>query len=290
MSRDAQRLRGAIAAFEFFGTPGRLAAAVRGGANEALQRADRDLSGEARIRADSAAASLAGIGVGVVVNGDAEYPRGLTELPSPPPVLFYLGNLGILDGPAVGMCGSRTASEAGIRAARLCGAAVARQGLAIISGYARGVDTETHLAALAAGGKTVVVLAEGFAHFSVKQAFGDQFDLDRVLVLSQFPPRQTWHVGAAMTRNGVIAALGRALVVIEARERGGTLDAGLRALSINRPVLALEFESGATPAGNSELIRQGAIPIRRPADLVSIISEIKDPPGAHHLQMPLTLR
>jgi DNA processing protein len=108
-------------------------------------------------------------------------------------------------------------------------------------------------------------------------------------VLSQFPPHQTWNVGAAMTRNAVIAALGRALVVIEASETGGTLDAGIQALAIKRPVIALEFESEATPAGNRLLLERGAIPVHRPAELATILGAIKDPSGAGHSQMPLEL-
>lgn len=139
---------------------------------------------------------------------------------------------------------------------------------------------ETHLAALDLGGTTVIVLAEGFMHFRVKKAFGDSFDPDRVLVLSQFAPRQPWHVGSAMTRNAVIAGLGRALVVIEANGSGGTLDAGLQALAVGRPVLALEFENGPTPDGNRVLIERGAIPVRRPSELTRTIGEMADPLGA----------
>ena len=62
---------------------------------------------------------------------------------------------------------------------------------------------ETHLAALDAGGSTIIALAEGLMHFHVKRAFGGAFDPERVLVLSQFPPRETWNVGSAMTRNAV---------------------------------------------------------------------------------------
>jgi DNA processing protein len=174
-------------------------------------------------------------------------------------------------------------------AARSCGLAVAREGLTIVSGYAAGVDTETHLAALDSGGSTIIVLAEGIAHFWAKAAFKGRMDQSRVLVLSQFRPRRTWDVGAAMTRNGIIAALGRALVVIEAGETGGTLDAGMQALAIGRPVIALKYESGPTPAGNRKLIDAGARPVASAGDLKRVIASLKDPTGRAYDQLALTL-
>jgi len=178
-------------------------------------------------------------GVGVIVLGDPEYPDRLAETPTAPPLLFCWGNPALLRMPGVGMCGSRDVSERGLQAARTCGEAVARKGLTFISGYAKGVDTETHLAALGQGGRTIIVLAEGFVHFRQKKAFGREgLNAKHVLVLSQFAPSQSWTVGAAMTRNGVIAGLGQALVVIEAGETGGTLNAGMQAIRMGRPVLA----------------------------------------------------
>ena len=146
----------------------------------------------------------------------------------------------------------------------------------------------THLAALDSGGRTIIVLAEGILHFQVKRAFGGAFEPERVLVLSQFPPAETWNVGSAMTRNAVIAGIGRALVVIEAQESGGTLDAGLQALSMGRPVLALQFESDVTPPGNTILISKGAVPIRTAAQLTDAIARMRDPVLSAR-QMPLTL-
>ena len=74
-----------------------------------------------------------------------------------------------------------------------------------------------------------------------------------------------------MTRNGVIAALGHALVVIEAGSEGGTLNAGLQALAIGRPVIALQFESTVTPPGNAILHGKGAVAVGRPSDLKTAI-------------------
>jgi DNA processing protein len=255
-----------------------------------LERAARGLGPEAGRRVTDTTERLVAMEVGVLVNGLSDgYPTPLTDLPTPPAILFHLGNVELLKTSAVGMCGSRSVSPAGIEAARSCGLAVAGEGLTIVSGYAAGVDTETHLAALDSGGSTIIVLAEGITHFRTKAAFKERMDPSRVLVLSQFPPRRTWDVGAAMTRNGIIAALGRALVVIEAGETGGTLDAGMQALAIGRPVLALRYESGPTPAGNRMLIEAGARPVSSAGDLKRVIAALKDPTGKAFDQLALTL-
>jgi DNA processing protein len=227
-------------------------------------------------------------GVDAVLLGDDRYPPQLASVPSPPPILFLLGNVDLLHLPSVGMCGSRHATDVGMRAAMTCGEEVAANGLTIVSGYAKGVDSQTHLAALKSGGRTVIVLAEGITHFRRKRIFAETgLPLDRTLIVSQFPPSQRWSAGAAMTRNGVIAGLTRALVVIEAGETGGTFNAGVQALEMRRPVFALEFASAATPRGNQILVDKGAVAVRSARELGELLTRVapQSLPTAH--QMPL---
>ncbi len=215
--------------------------------------------------------------VDVCFYGEDPYPPRLAQISGAPGLLFMWGNPDLLHTPSVGMCGSRHASPKGLEAALTCGLEVAAHGLTIVSGYAKGVDTETHLAALRSGGRTIIVLAEGISHFRVKRSFRDVgLRRDHVLVLSQFPPAQRWNVGAAMTRNRVISGLGRALVVIEAGETGGTLNAGFQALEMGRPVLALEFSEG-TPTGNEILFDKGAVRIDRRSALGKALVSFEDP-------------
>ncbi|MEV6812388.1 DNA-processing protein DprA [Micromonospora sp. NPDC051296] len=207
------------------------------------------------------AAEMADKGIGVLLFGDDDYPAKLGPLASSSPILFYWGNLDLLKIPGLGMCGSRRASELGLKAALACGEEVQEQGVVVVSGYAKGVDTETHLAALRGGGKTIIVLAEGFDSFRIKKTFPRElFRRENVLVLSQFAPRQPWSAGGAMTRNRLIYGLGLALVVVEAGEKGGTLAAGQGALDTGRPVFVLDF-NGSTPAGNRLLLDKGGIPV-----------------------------
>lgn len=218
-------------------------------------------------------------GVDVVYAHEPSYPSRLLSLRKAPPILFYWGNSDLFDVPAVGMCGSRHASDSGLRAARACGRVVASLGLTIVSGYAKGVDTETHLAALETGGKTVIVLAEGISHFRQKRSFvATGLPEERVLVISQFAPSQSWNVGSAMARNAVIFGLAQVLIVIEAGETGGTLNAGLQALANNRPVLALDFKTVSTPPGNEILFGRGATRVRSLSELEESLNKLASAP------------
>ena len=211
--------------------------------------------------------------IGALLPGVDPYPRRLAQSTDTPPVLFYSGPLDLLQRPCVGICGSRNASADGLRAAAACGELAAQQVAVTVSGYARGVDRVTHVASLEHGGATIVVLPEGIDHFKVRRGeVAAAWDPDRVLILSQFAPTQTWSAGAAMARNSVIIGLSRALVVVEAGETGGTLAAGSRALKLGQRVLALEFSS--TPPGNRFLLNEGAVSVRGRAELGEFIHDL----------------
>jgi DNA processing protein len=272
MNRD--RLDLAVAA-QAMGTASSVVAALRLGGLAELERRRAELNPDSRARIEAEANEFDREGVEVVFLGEAGYPSRLAEIAGAPPLLYYRGNQMLFEEPSVAMCGSRDASPEGLEAAWFAGQTVATAGLTIVSGNARGVDTATHTAALAAGGNTIIVLAEGITGFRMKRALVDAGpDPDRVLVVSQFPPRQRWTVPAAMTRNAVIAGLGLALVVIEAGETGGTLDAGLKGLELGRPVLALGFRSGHR-AGNSILLGKGAKPVASTGELRDAIEGIR---------------
>jgi DNA processing protein len=244
----------------------------------------RELTDADRRSADDSVASLSAAGIGAVLLGTPEYPDLLSHARTAPPWLFYLGSLELLTADGVGMCGSRNVSDEGLRAAIACGEEATQQGLTVVSGYARGVDTATHVSALSSGGSTVIVLPEGIEHFRVKRgSIADVWDPERTLVVSQFSPTRPWSPGGAMARNNVIIGLSRALVVIEAGEKGGTLAAGLRALQLNKQVLALEFTK--TPRGNAELIRRGAIPVRNRSELHKRLAKMMEDSQGNQLSM-----
>ncbi|ARJ06491.1 hypothetical protein GCM10010988_17520 [Cnuibacter physcomitrellae] len=257
----------ALGAFESLRTPARITAALKldghSGLSEAFERLDHATQVDVRHKAHE----MEDDGIGAVIFGDDDFPQNLVVNGRPlMPIIFYRGNKDLFYAKGVGMCGSRNVSLKGLEAAERSGIAVSELGLTIVSGYAKGVDTATHLAALRSGGSTVIVLAEGIDFFRVKRDFKADFDPSRTLVLSQFAPSQTWQAHAAMARNAIIYGLSEALVVIEAGEKGGTLAAGEGAMKIGRPVLVADFGE-STPAGNRKLLADGAEPIRTPAHL-----------------------
>jgi DNA processing protein len=216
--------------------------------------------------------------------GSPEYPHLLGHIRAAPPFLFYTGAADLLTAHGIGMCGSRNASDEGLRAAAACGEVATQHGLTVVSGYARGVDTTAHVSALSSGGSTVIVLPVGINHFRVKRGpVADVWNKERVLIVSQFPPGRPWSAGNAMARNNVIIGLSLALVVVEANEKGGTLAAGTKALQLNKPVLALEF--AVNPRGNAELIRHGAISIRNRAELRARLMEVAENPQGNQLSI-----
>jgi len=262
---DALRL--AVAVVRFGHGPRRLSSQLRlQGAQAALSLYEQ-LTVDQRDNVEHEAQALESSGIGAVLLSLGNYPAILASLRLAPPVIFYQGNFALLGMRSIGICGSRDASSQGLGAARACGEEIASRGLVVVSGYARGVDTEAHAASLGAGGQTVMVLAEGIARFTVKRWLAaKQHDPLQVAVVSQYPPSQTWTAGGAMTRNDVIIGLSLGLVVIEAGETGGTLAAGLRALDERRPVLTLEFREDMPP-GNKILLDRGAVPVRSRSQL-----------------------
>lgn len=243
-----------------------------------------EVPGSELARAEDEASELAARGVSAALLGSPEYPRLLRHVRGAPPCLFYLGARDLLSARGIGVCGSRNATDEGLRAAAACAEVATHQGLAVISGYARGVDAATHTSALASGGRTIMVLPEGISHFRVKRGpIGNAWDPARALVVSQFPPSRPWSAGTAMARNSVIIGLSLGLIVVEAGAKGGTLAAGSRALQMNRQVLALEF--GQNPPGNAELIRHGAIPVQNRAELCMRLAQMTDAPEGNQLSM-----
>ncbi|MGQ0774312.1 MAG: DNA-processing protein DprA [Pseudonocardiales bacterium] len=281
--QDLVTLRLAITATRHGGGPRGLAKRLRSGGGEVLDTVYERLSATLRGDVDTEAESLAAAGVTAVILGRSGYPPLLAAMLQAPPALFVLGDRRLPLSRSLGMCGSRKASVQGLLAARACGDEIARVGVTVVSGYAHGVDAETHRSALIAGGRTVAVLPEGIAKFRRHDWHGGA-EPDQLTAVSQFSPTQPWSVGTAMARNTVIVGLGLGLVVVEAGEKGGTLNAGQQALSARRPVFALQF-GDETPSGNQLLIERGAIPVRSRADLAIRLNTLPDPgdPAQPHL-------
>lgn len=198
---------------------------------------------------------------------DKSYPVALKKLLklNAPPVLSMVGNINLLSNRTVGLSGSRKVSDKGIAVTRDCVEQLSKEkNMSIVSGYAQGVDKEAHYTALASGGSTIIVLPNGISSFYVRQDLQNVWDWNRVLVISEYMPKDKWSVNRAMNRNNTIIGLSDIMIVVEAGLKGGSLDAGFRTLDDCKPLFVPIYSKYPESAqGNSLLLEKGAVPIRR---------------------------
>ena len=221
---------------------------------------------------------------------DIIYPRHPNFPPYPlkiAPMLFIKGQRKLLNSDGVAIVGSRNVSDKGICVARELAAELANAGLNVVSGYAKGVDSEAHLGALAAEGTTTMVLPYGIKELRQKSAFRE-FDWQRdVLAVSQFDPNVKWLAPNAMVRNKLICALSKAVVVIESGpekdsqgKMSGTFNTAQTALSMDLPLFVLDPKCFDSPSkGNEDLIDLGGKCLNPADGAEEIISAAKmEPP------------
>jgi len=195
---------------------------------------------------------------------ETDYPRLLLEISSPPPVLYYRGevqpqeNQGVT--PLVGIVGTRNPSEYGRRWTRKISAALARNGFTIVSGLADGIDTEAHRSCLEAGGRTLAVLGTGVDVVYPPQNRGLYKQiLNQGLVLSEYPAKTPPDRTHFPPRNRIIAGLSRAVVVMEAPTRAGALITARFANDFCRDVYVLPGTlDNPRSLGCLELLSKGA--------------------------------
>ncbi len=195
---------------------------------------------------------------------DAEYPRLLLEIPSPPPVLYYRGqvklqeNQGIL--PLVAIVGTRHPTEYGRRWTRKISATLAQYGFTVVSGMAAGIDGEAHNACLEAGGRTIAVLGTGVDivyPYSNRQLY--ERISDRGLILSEYSAGTKPDRGNFPARNRIIAGLSRAVLVMEAPKKSGSLITARFANDFGRNIYALPNSlDNQQSLGCLELLNRGA--------------------------------
>ena len=201
-------------------------------------------------------------GIDIIYPGHPDFPPHTLEIA---PILFVKGQQKRLRSDSVTIVGARNVSDKGIRITRNLAGELVGKGINIVSGYAKGVDSEAHLGALEAEGTTTLVLSDGIKQLRQKSAF-KKFNWDRdVLAVSQFDPDTKWSAWNAMERNQLVCALSKAVVVIESGperdtqgKMSGTFNTAKTALDLNLPLFVLNpscFDNA--PKGNADLIELG---------------------------------
>jgi len=206
--------------------------------------------------------------------GSPRYPWRLARIADPAPVLAVRGDVALLSAPAIAVVGSRAATAYGRSVARTLAGELAQAGLVIVSGLAHGIDAEAHRAALDAGGRTVAVQACGpdLVYPAAHRGLAAQIARQGAVV-TELPPGARPRRGYFPLRNRIIAGLALALLVVEARERSGSLITARHAADQGADVFAVPGPITApTSAGTNRLLRQGAWPALSARDMLELLA------------------
>lgn len=208
-------------------------------------------------------------GIKVYTIFENEYPENLKHIYDPPPVLYVKGEIFKQDSLAVGIVGSRKASDYGLKTAHRIAARLAELGITIVSGMALGIDSAAHRGALEVNGRTIAVFGCGLkytypmANYRLSQeiqkngAIISEYPFDTEAYPSQFP-----------ARNRIISGMSLGVIVVEAGEKSGSLITADFALEQGREVFAVPGNiTSPCSKGTNELIKYGAKLVSRIEDI-----------------------
>lgn len=205
---------------------------------------------------------------------DKKYPNILKEIYDPPISLYVKGNSDILNNNSIGIIGCRNASEYGKKAAKYFAYNLAKQNFNIISGLARGIDSFSHIGALEAKGKTIAVVGTGLDTVYPKEnkRLSDEIIRANGAIISEYPLGTKPEKNNFPARNRIISGLSKAIIVVEAKEKSGTLITVDFALEQGRDVFAVPGNiNSINSVGTNELINQGAIPVNNYSDVLRFL-------------------
>ncbi len=210
------------------------------------------------------------LGAGIITFTDPRYPQNLKEIHDPPPYLYVRGELVGGDKISVAMVGSRNASHYGLGETRRIAADLAAKGITIVSGGARGIDTEAHRGALSGGGRTIAVLGCGI-DVTYPRENGELFKKisESGAVITEYPVGTPPDKANFPPRNRIISGISLGVIVMEAARDSGSLITAACSVEQNRDVYALPGNVSADNSrGVNSLIKKGAKLIEGPADVL----------------------
>ncbi|MGJ8589122.1 MAG: DNA-processing protein DprA [Yoonia sp.] len=225
-------------------------------------------------------------GAQLVVHGSPAYPSSLYDIADAPPLMWVLGQTALLQKPMIALVGARNASSLGTRMAKRLAEDLTKAGFAVVSGLARGIDAAAHHGALAGG--TIAVMAGGVD--TIYPAENTQLAQDiakRGVRVSEMPIGLQPQARHFPMRNRIISGLARAVVVVEAAGKSGSLITARNALDQGRDVFAVPghpFDARAW--GCNVLIRDGATLVRSAEDIIDAVTPAPAPSPAPTLDLP----
>lgn len=221
-------------------------------------------------------------GISILTRDEADYPPALREAYDSPLLLYVWGRLERRDRHAISVVGSRRATVYGRQATKKLSYQLAAAGFTIVSGLARGIDTAAHEAAVAApDGRTIAVIGSGLGQLYPPEnmALATRIAEGRGAVISEFPIATAPDKQTFPMRNRIVAALGRAVLVVESPEWSGSLITANLASEYGRPIFAVPGPiDKPTSAGCNKLIRDGATLVTDGSQMLDDLGEL---PLAH---------
>lgn len=223
---------------------------------------------------DNYEANLTNKGIKTLIWSDETYPKYLSQIEQPPPVLYLLGELIPADDLAIAIVGTRNVTQYGRQVTHDSAAYLAGNGVTIVSGLARGVDGIAHQAALEAGGRTIAVLGSGvdMIYPPEHRKLAERIAASGA-VISDYPPGTKPDGVNFPPRNRIISGLSRGTIVIEAGETSGALITAKFSLEQNREVFAVPGSVLAPMSkGTNHLIMDGATPMNDPRQVLEFLN------------------
>jgi DNA processing protein len=206
-----------------------------------------------------------------------DYPALLGEIDGAPPILTFRGELALAAKPCVAMVGARNSSAAAVKIAREFASALAGEGFTVVSGLARGIDGAAHDGAFPA---TIGVIASGIdIAYPPQHADLQERIASEGLLLAEQPPGTEPRGSHFPSRNRIIAGLAAGTLVVEAAPKSGSLITARLAGEAGREVMAIPGSPlDARSAGCNRLIREGAVLVQSPEDVVELLSSFDGTP------------
>jgi len=282
-----------------FGSAGRVldasGSALRDVQGVGPKLADRIAGARREFDAEAELGACRRAGINPVPRGDERYPPPLGDIPDPPGLLYLKGTYEPRDQIAIALVGSRKCTPYGMRVAERLAASLARVGITVVSGLARGIDAAAHRGALKAGGRTLAVLANGLA-----QVYPPEHEeLAREVcaagaLVSEMPLRQSPLAGLFPQRNRIISGLCLGVIVVEATPRSGSLSTAHHAMEQNREVFAVPGPVDSLASqGCHRLIRDGARLVETVDDVLEelgpLVREVRAAPAEPAVRHPAEL-